>query len=172
MCHLTEEWQIDFIQMKRESHYFKNAKLFDKYNPSWIIVHSISLKLKILVWPTIRPVLSCQYEQFPTLRWRQRGSIISQGSTINPLLMTVKDLEPSINDKTDNMSYRYKKRQKKTLVYMYVRHNSTHTLLKLKLYWNWQVKSYNFSQEKYYKGFVSHHRSKWKKKTWYINIRK
>jgi len=29
-------------------------------------------------------VLSCQYEKNPTLRWRQRGSIISQGSTINP----------------------------------------------------------------------------------------
>ena len=29
-------------------------------------------------------VLSCQYEKNPTLRWLQRGSIISQGSTINP----------------------------------------------------------------------------------------
>jgi hypothetical protein len=29
-------------------------------------------------------VLSCQYEKIPTLRWWQRGSIISQGRTINP----------------------------------------------------------------------------------------
>ena len=29
-------------------------------------------------------VLSCQYEKIPTLRWRQGGSIISQGSQINP----------------------------------------------------------------------------------------
>ena len=29
-------------------------------------------------------VLSCQYEKNPTLRWRQRGFIISQDSTINP----------------------------------------------------------------------------------------
>jgi hypothetical protein len=29
-------------------------------------------------------VLSCQYENDPNLRWWQRGSIISQGSTINP----------------------------------------------------------------------------------------
>ena len=29
-------------------------------------------------------VLSCQYENNPTLRWRKRGSIISQDSTINP----------------------------------------------------------------------------------------
>jgi hypothetical protein len=29
-------------------------------------------------------VLSCQYEQLPSLRWRKRGSIISHGSTINP----------------------------------------------------------------------------------------
>jgi hypothetical protein len=29
-------------------------------------------------------VLSCQYEEFPTLRWRQRNFIISQDSTINP----------------------------------------------------------------------------------------
>jgi hypothetical protein len=31
-------------------------------------------------------VLSCQYEneKNPTLRWRQRGSIISQGPKINP----------------------------------------------------------------------------------------
>ena len=28
-------------------------------------------------------VLSCQYENLPALRWWQRGSIISQGSTIN-----------------------------------------------------------------------------------------
>ena len=28
-------------------------------------------------------VLSCQYENDPALRWWQRGSIISQGSTIN-----------------------------------------------------------------------------------------
>jgi hypothetical protein len=29
-------------------------------------------------------VLSCQYEKIPTLRWRKRGFIISQDSTINP----------------------------------------------------------------------------------------
>jgi hypothetical protein len=29
-------------------------------------------------------VLSCQYENDPDLRWWQRGSIISHGSTINP----------------------------------------------------------------------------------------
>ena len=29
-------------------------------------------------------VLSCQYEKNPTLRWRKRGFIISQDSTINP----------------------------------------------------------------------------------------
>ena len=29
-------------------------------------------------------VLSCQYGKNPTLRWRQRGFIISQDSTINP----------------------------------------------------------------------------------------
>ena len=29
-------------------------------------------------------VLSCQYENIPTLRWRQRKLIISQDSTINP----------------------------------------------------------------------------------------
>ena len=29
-------------------------------------------------------VLSCQYENDQNLRWRQRGFIISQGSTINP----------------------------------------------------------------------------------------
>ena len=29
-------------------------------------------------------VLSCQYEKNPTLRWRQRGFIISQDTTINP----------------------------------------------------------------------------------------
>ena len=29
-------------------------------------------------------VLSCQYENDPALRWWQRGSIISHGSTINP----------------------------------------------------------------------------------------
>jgi hypothetical protein len=29
-------------------------------------------------------VLSCQYENDPALRWWQRGSIISQDSTINP----------------------------------------------------------------------------------------
>ena len=29
-------------------------------------------------------VLSCQYEQLPSLRWWKRGSIISQGSTIDP----------------------------------------------------------------------------------------
>ena len=29
-------------------------------------------------------VLSCQYENIPTLRWRQRNLIISQDSTINP----------------------------------------------------------------------------------------
>ena len=29
-------------------------------------------------------VLSCQYENDPNLRWWQRGSIISYGSTINP----------------------------------------------------------------------------------------
>jgi hypothetical protein len=29
-------------------------------------------------------VLSCHYEKNPTLRWRQRSSIISQDSTINP----------------------------------------------------------------------------------------
>ena len=29
-------------------------------------------------------VLSCQYENKPTLRWRHRGVIISQNSTINP----------------------------------------------------------------------------------------
>lgn len=28
-------------------------------------------------------VLSCQYEQLPSLRWRRGGSIISQGSRIN-----------------------------------------------------------------------------------------
>jgi hypothetical protein len=28
-------------------------------------------------------VLSCQYEQLPSLRWWKRGSIISHGSTIN-----------------------------------------------------------------------------------------
>ena len=29
-------------------------------------------------------VLFCQYEQLPSLRWWKRGSIISQGSTIDP----------------------------------------------------------------------------------------
>jgi hypothetical protein len=29
-------------------------------------------------------VLSCHYEKNPTRRWRQRSSIISQDSTINP----------------------------------------------------------------------------------------
>ena len=29
-------------------------------------------------------VLSCQYENIPTLRWRKRDFIISQDSTINP----------------------------------------------------------------------------------------
>jgi hypothetical protein len=29
-------------------------------------------------------VLSCQYEQLPSLRWRKRGLIISHGSIINP----------------------------------------------------------------------------------------
>ena len=29
-------------------------------------------------------VLSCQYENDPALRWRKRGFIISQDSTINP----------------------------------------------------------------------------------------
>jgi hypothetical protein len=29
-------------------------------------------------------VLSCQYEKNPALRWRKRGFIISQDSTINP----------------------------------------------------------------------------------------
>jgi hypothetical protein len=29
-------------------------------------------------------VLSCQYQKNPTLRWRKRGFIISQDSTINP----------------------------------------------------------------------------------------
>ena len=29
-------------------------------------------------------MLSCQYENDQVLRWWQRGSIISQGSTINP----------------------------------------------------------------------------------------
>ena len=29
-------------------------------------------------------MLSCQYENAPALRWWQRGSIISQGSSINP----------------------------------------------------------------------------------------
>ena len=29
-------------------------------------------------------VLSCQYDKIPTLRWRLRRLIISQGSTINP----------------------------------------------------------------------------------------
>jgi hypothetical protein len=29
-------------------------------------------------------VLSCQYENDPVLRWWQRGSIISEDSTINP----------------------------------------------------------------------------------------
>ena len=29
-------------------------------------------------------MLSCQYEQLPSLRWRKRGFIISQDSTINP----------------------------------------------------------------------------------------
>jgi hypothetical protein len=30
-------------------------------------------------------VLSCQYENDPALRWWKRGSIISYGSTINPV---------------------------------------------------------------------------------------
>jgi hypothetical protein len=29
-------------------------------------------------------MLSCQYEHDPVLRWQKRGSIISQGPTINP----------------------------------------------------------------------------------------
>jgi hypothetical protein len=32
-------------------------------------------------------VLSCQYENDPNLRWRQRGFIISHGPTINPALI-------------------------------------------------------------------------------------
>ena len=44
-------------------------------------------------------VLSCQYEEFPTLRWRQRNFIISQDSTINPAFNGSERFRATIKEK-------------------------------------------------------------------------
>ena len=45
---------------------------------------SSEIKIQYITIPGTA-VLSCQYEQNPTLRWRKRGFIISQDSAINPV---------------------------------------------------------------------------------------
>ena len=44
-------------------------------------------------------VLSCQYENIPTLTWRQRNFIISQDSTINPAFNGSKRFRATIKQK-------------------------------------------------------------------------
>ena len=46
-------------------------------------------------------VLSCQYENEPTLRWWKRGSIISQDSTINPAVVNGSERFRAINKLQD-----------------------------------------------------------------------
>ena len=46
-------------------------------------------------------VLSCQYEKLPNLRWWKRGSIISQGSTINPAAVNRSERFRAINKLLD-----------------------------------------------------------------------
>jgi hypothetical protein len=44
-------------------------------------------------------VLSCQYENIPTLTWRQRKFIISQDSTINPVFNGSERFRATIKEK-------------------------------------------------------------------------
>ena len=46
-------------------------------------------------------MLSCQYDQLPSLRWRKRGSIISHDSTINPAAVNGSERFRAINKQQD-----------------------------------------------------------------------
>ena len=46
-------------------------------------------------------MLSCQYDQLPSLRWRKRDSIISQDSVINPAAVNGSERFKVINKQQD-----------------------------------------------------------------------